>query len=161
MLFDVDGQFYSGTTAWTITGNEWSPNLVDLTVSYPTLQNTGELVWWIQVYSATASNSDTFEFRLACSATNDATNLNGTIVYPVHTEAWTSGGAFMQKSDGMGGFWSVEVPANMKLRYWQVYCAYGSVTSGASVVVYTGLALRSAIPVRAGTIVTASSVTLP
>ena len=161
MLFEKDGQFYAGTTAWTITGNEWSPNLVDLTTTYPTIQNTGELAFWVQIYSATASNNDTFEFRLACSATNDATNLDGTIVYPMHTEAWTSGGAFMQGTDGAGKFWWNTVPSNMKLRYWQVYCAYGSVTTGASVVAYCGLGLASAMPTRVGTISSASGIGLP
>ena len=144
MLFQSIGQFNDGTTAWTCNQDEWSPMLLDMGANAPSLMNSGELYLYLQVGSVT-SDSDTYQFLLGQSDTNDATNLNGTITYPLTTQTWTASGSFLQKTDGRGGLIFYSIPPNMTLRYWQLYCEFTTGGGAADLTVHAGLVLFSAL----------------
>lgn len=144
MLFQEIGQFHSGTTPWAITGDEWSPCFIDTEVAAPKLTENDEIVLWIKTAVAAdhTTGDEVYEFILRCSATNDATNLNGTIYNKLSTgirdgddvECATVGALIFRCS----------LPYAVNLRYWQLFCETGAGTSP-SISVYAGLAHRSAV----------------
>jgi hypothetical protein len=159
MIIEGIGMFSTDGSVWVCNEDEWSPNILDMGAS-PTLMNTGELCFFIHVVSVT-SDSDTYQFLLGCSDTNDGTNLNGTVVYPITTPAWAGSGDFLQKADALGGFVSYNIPPNCNLRYWQLYCEFTTGGGAADLNIHAGLCLQSAIPARVGNISQNSGVTVP
>ena len=165
MLFEKVAQWYeSGVDYHICNADEYGdPGAVDMTVTYPTLQNTGELVFVVQVKSGgTAAATDTYQFILRGSATTDGTDLNGTVVDLVTSPTFTQSGSWCQKTDASCGLFVGQVPSLARdYRYWQPYINITSVSGDLDLQVFMFLALDQAVPARPGNISNASSVTLP
>jgi len=165
MLWEAIAQFHdSGVEYWACNQDEYAdPGALDMTTVYPTLQNAGEICFFIQVNSSGTSGADTYQFILRGSATTDGTDLNGTTADIVTSPTWTQSGAFCLKTDHSSGLWFQEVPAlAQSYRYWQAYCQFTTGAGSADLTVFCGLALRSALPVRVGSAIkTTSSVGIP
>lgn len=160
MLIESIGMFHSGTTAWAEGADGYSPNVLDLTVLAPTIQNTGDLVWWIQASSTGTSDNDIYQFILR-GGTGISTDLNAGVVDLVTSPEWLANSAFMRRTDPTGGFWCVTVPNTAMIRYWQVYLQFTTGAGAADMAVFSGLALRSSLPLRVGNIAQDSGITLP
>lgn len=154
MLFDSVAQLYSGTTALVCSADTYSdPGALDTTTTYPTFQNTGELVFWVQVSNSGTSGTDTYQFVLRGSATTDGTDLNGTTIDLITSPTFTQSGAWCQKTDPSYGLFIATVPPiAQSYRYWQMYVNVTSVAGNVDLSVYAGIALASAVPVRVGAI---------
>ena len=144
MLFEEIGQFHSGSTPWAITGDEWSPNIIDTEVTAPHLTNNDEIVLWIKTAVAAdhTSGDEVYEFILRCSATNDATNLDGTVYNKVSTGIRDGDDVELATAGNL--IFRCSLPYNVNLRYWQLFCETGA-SSSPTLSVYAGLSHRSAV----------------
>jgi hypothetical protein len=164
MLFEKVATWYdSGVAYWACNQDEYGdPGALDMTAVYPTLQNTGDLVFFVQVNSSGTSGSDTYQFQLRGSATTDGTDLNGTVVNLVTSPTFTQSGSWCLKTDHSGGLFYQEVPAIARdYRYWQAYCEFTTGGGSADLTVFCGLALRQAMRTPVGNISSASGIVGP
>jgi hypothetical protein len=164
MLFEKVAQWYeSGVDYHICNADEYGdPGAVDMTAVYPTLQNTGDLVFVVQVRSSGTSGTDTYEFQLRGSATTDGTDLNGTVVNLVTSPVFTQSGGWCQKTDHSGGLFVGQVPALARdYRYWQAYIDITNVAGNLDLQVYMFLALEQAVRVPVGNISSASGIVGP
>ena len=160
MLIEGDAEFHSGSTAHTCSGDGYLTDCLDLTATYPTLQNTGELFCWVQVISSGTADADIYEFSLRASATTDGTDLNGTVVNVVTSPAFTQSGTWCLKTDATNGFWSQQVPSIAMYRYWQMWVEVTN-ANALDLTVKAGLALWGALPARVGNISQTSGIASP
>lgn len=164
MLFEKVAQWYESGVDYHICNQDeyGDPGAADMTVTYPTFQNTGDLVFVVQVKASGTSGTDTYQFLLRGSATTDGTDLNGTVVDLITSPTFTQSGAWCQKTDHSNGLFVAQVPALARdYRYWQPYINVTSVAGNLDLQVFMFLALEQAVPVRVGNISSASGITLP
>jgi hypothetical protein len=154
-LIESVAQWYDSSTTYihALASDQYgNPGALDTTVTYPTLQNGQEIVFWVQVASSgTEDATDTYQFILRGSATTDETDLSGTVVDLVTSPTFTQSGSWCQKTDHTGGFFMAVIPPiAQSYRYWQPYFDVTSVSADLDLTIYTGLGLKSAMPVRVG-----------
>lgn len=146
MLFESIMQFNTDGSTWDCGSDAYGASgAFDLGATIPTLQNTDEVMWWIQVTALPTSDNASYQFILRCSATTDGTDLNGTVVNVLTTPAWVGSGSFLQRTSQEGGFFSVFVPQICNLRYWEMYVEYTANGGAGDLYIQAGLALKSAI----------------
>jgi hypothetical protein len=138
--------FHDGDTAWAISGDEWSPMFIDLEITLPRFNRTGEVWLWIMcAVAATYGDTDEYyQFIVKSSATNDATNLNGTIYEHIMTPNYVGNDTRVATARSRP-FFACCLPGDALQRYIQLYCEVTGTTPTISV--YAGLAAsKSAIP---------------
>lgn len=118
--------------AQAIAAPAYSTNFIDLGVTKPQI-GVGQHAPWLCIKTNTAPTqaADTLSIELRMSATNDATNLNGTINY-VMMPLCGAAGAEVLASDARlatAGAWIFrgQLPYEVNLRYIQLY--YNNTTS--------------------------------
>jgi hypothetical protein len=155
MLIEQVWNFHDGTTAWAITGDEWSPMFIDLEITTGRFARTGEVWLWIQASVGTQAllygdNDEYYRFILKSSATNDDTNLDGTIKEHIATPLYSKTGAGTGDTRLVAGrrpFFATAIPPEDLLRYIQLYCDTTGTCGNSDLQVYAGLApSKSAIP---------------
>lgn len=164
MLFEQIYQWYESDVAYHIcnTDEYGDPACIDMAATYPTLQNSGEIIFWVQVYDSGTSGTDTYEFQLRGAAANDGTDLSGTTANLVTSPVFTQSGGWCQRTDSTGGFFmGVVPPIAREYRYWQPYIDVTSGDGNLDLKVQMGLGLISGAPMRVGNISHNSGITSP
>lgn len=168
MLFEDVGALHAianeVATPHTCSGDANSNRCLDWTTTYPTLVNTGDLYFWVQVASSGTSGADTYCFKLRGSATVDGSHdLNGTIVDLVTSPTFVQSGTFCQKTDQRNpGLWYQSVPTiAQNYRYWQGYVDITNNAANLDLTVYWGVALKQAFKAPCGPVQTESFIGYP
>jgi hypothetical protein len=162
MMFQELHQWNTSDAGWNPTADGWAPSgAFDMGSTYPMLQNTDEILWWLQVYSAPTSGSTTYQFILCGYATLSSSDLAASTSRIILTPAWVNSGTFLQKTGPEAGWFSVIVPENARAwRYWEVYCDYTSGNGANDLYVLSGLTLKSAGIHRRGNVSQNSGITV-
>lgn len=155
MLLEQVWNFHDGVTAWAITGDEWSPMFIDLELTLPRFNRTGEVWLWIMSAVGTeaglyANNDEHYQFIVRSGSGNDATNLNAGIVDHLCTPNYAHTGAGAGDDRLVAAkrpFFATALPGDALGRYLQLYCDTTGTVGSSNLEVYAGLALtKSAIP---------------
>jgi len=166
MLIEAIAQWYDSSTTYIhacSADGYGNPGALDMTAVYPTLQNTQEMAFFVQVVSGgTRTGTDTYQFILRGSATTDGTDLNGTVVDLITSPTFTQSGSWCQKTDRTGGLFSAVIPPiAIPYRYWQYYLNWTQVSNEHDLTIQVGLALKAAVPIRVGNISQESGISFP
>lgn len=156
MLIEQVWNFHSGTTAWAITGDEWSTSgPIDTELTSPRFNRTGEVWLWIQSAVGTqallyTNGDEKYQFIFRSGTTEDNTNLTAGIVDHVCTPNYSFTGAGAGDARLVAArrpFFACAIPGSALGRYLQLYCDTTGTVGSSDLQVYAGLAAsKSAIP---------------